>query len=78
MDYKLFLKKNKTIIIAILYVLSPFDFFPELFLGPVGYIDDVALLSMLLGQRFLVDYIKSKYASSVDKGKIDLKKKKIT
>lgn len=32
------------IIGAILYVISPIDFLPELFLGPIGLIDDVVAL----------------------------------
>jgi len=28
-------------IIAILYIISPVDFFPEVILGPIGLIDDL-------------------------------------
>ena len=77
MNYKNFLKKNKGLIVAILYIISPFDIFPELFLGPVGYIDDVMLLIFLLGQKFFIDYIKSRLGGYVNKGEIDLTKKRI-
>jgi len=36
-------------IIAILYIVSPIDFFPELILGPIGYIDDVFVGLIALG-----------------------------
>ena len=35
-------------VLAILYFLSPLDAFPDLF--PGGYIDDIALISFVLGR----------------------------
>ena len=37
------------IIAAIIYIVSPIDFFPELILGPIGYIDDVFVGLIALG-----------------------------
>lgn len=34
-------------LILILYALSPFDFLPEFFVGPIGLIDDVIILGAL-------------------------------
>ena len=34
-------------LILILYALSPFDLLPELFVGPIGLIDDVIILGAL-------------------------------
>jgi len=77
MDYKFFLKRNWKLIAAIIYLLSPFDFLPEFFLGPVGYIDDVGILIFVFGQRFLTDYLKAKLDTSINKGEIKLKKRNI-
>ena len=37
--------------IVVLYVVSPIDLLPEAFLGPIGFIDDIAV--MLFGASFL-------------------------
>jgi len=29
------------LVLAAIYIISPIDFFPEVILGPIGYIDDV-------------------------------------
>lgn len=33
---------------AVTYFVSPLDFLPELLLGPLGYIDDIAILAWVL------------------------------
>lgn len=76
MNYKFFFKKNWKLIVAILYLLSPFDILPEFFLGPVGYVDDISVLLFVFGQRFITDYLKAKLGASIDKGEIKLKKTK--
>lgn len=38
---------------AILYFLSPLDILPEAILGPVGYIDDIALAAYVLNDLLL-------------------------
>ncbi len=35
------------IVVCALYILSPLDLVPEIFLGPVGLIDDVSVLGVL-------------------------------
>ena len=35
-------------IVTILYTVSPIDLVPELFVGPLGYIDDLGLWGVLL------------------------------
>jgi uncharacterized membrane protein YkvA (DUF1232 family) len=35
------------IIAALLYVVSPFDFIPEIIAGPLGIADDAAILGMV-------------------------------
>lgn len=52
--YNLFVDKrvpieNKAILgMALAYFLLPLDFFPELFLGPIGYLDDLVVGVMAL------------------------------
>ena len=31
------------LVLTLLYIISPVDLLPELLLGPVGYVDDVAV-----------------------------------
>jgi uncharacterized membrane protein YkvA (DUF1232 family) len=33
---------------ALVYFISPIDFLPELFLGPIGYLDDISLAALIL------------------------------
>lgn len=41
--------RDKVVLGAVLiYFFSPLDFFPELFLGPLGYLDDIALTAYAL------------------------------
>lgn len=40
--------KKIKIAASILYFISPIDFLPEALLGPVGYLDDVALAAYIL------------------------------
>ena len=44
------LPSSKKVKIAgiIAYFISPLDFLPELFLGPIGYLDDIALTAYIL------------------------------
>ena len=35
---------------AITYFISPVDLLPEIFLGPVGYLDDIALVALILNE----------------------------
>lgn len=35
---------------AITYFISPIDLLPEMFLGPIGYLDDVALVALILNE----------------------------
>jgi uncharacterized membrane protein YkvA (DUF1232 family) len=36
-------------IVAIVYTISPIDLIPELFLGPLGFADDIGLWGILVG-----------------------------
>ena len=40
--------KKVKLISAIAYFISPIDFLPEAFLGPVGYMDDIAIAAYVL------------------------------
>ncbi len=42
------LKKRLKLAAAIAYFLSPFDFLPEEIIGPMGYLDDVAVAAYVL------------------------------
>jgi hypothetical protein len=47
LDYKTGAGKIFGMIIAVVYILSPVDFIPEIFLGPLGIVDDMGALSWL-------------------------------
>ena len=42
------MKSTIAILLAILYILSPIDIIPEFLFGPVGLIDDAAVLAYLM------------------------------
>lgn len=41
-------KEKAKLAVAITYFISPIDFIPEAFLGPVAYVDDIALTAFVL------------------------------
>lgn len=56
MKLKSFIKENWFLILAIIYVISPFDFIPEALapiLGPFVMIDDAGILFIELVRRIL-------------------------
>jgi LPXTG-motif cell wall-anchored protein len=55
LDYKTSKGKIAAMIIAVVYILSPIDFIPEIILGPLGIVDDMGALSWLavaIGQEY--------------------------
>jgi uncharacterized membrane protein YkvA (DUF1232 family) len=40
--------KKVKLVSAIAYFISPIDFLPEAFLGPIGYMDDIAIAAYVL------------------------------
>lgn len=40
--------RSGRLITAILYILSPFDLLPEAILGPIGLIDDAAMVGFVI------------------------------
>ncbi len=42
------MKSNIAILLAILYIISPIDLLPEFLFGPIGLIDDAAVLTYLM------------------------------
>ena len=44
-----FIKNNWLLVLSLIYVISPIDFIPEFLLGPLGFVDDLALILLLLG-----------------------------
>ena len=42
--------KKAKFIAVIAYFISPIDLFPELILGPIGYLDDIALSAYVINQ----------------------------
>lgn len=42
----------KIALLVLLYLVSPIDILPEAMLGPLGFVDDAALLAYLI-KRFL-------------------------
>ena len=51
-----------TAVVTVIYTLSPLDFIPELFLGPLGLADDLGLWAVLIG---LAAREKSRYEVAV-------------
>jgi len=43
-----FIKQNWILILSILYILSPIDFLPEFLIGPLGLVDDLGLVILLI------------------------------
>ena len=41
------LSRKALFVLGVLYVASPIDFIPEVFLGPLGFTDDLAVLYSL-------------------------------
>lgn len=53
-----FIKQNWILILSVIYILSPIDLIPEFLLGPLGIIDDAAVLIGLL-VKAVYDYWRS-------------------
>jgi uncharacterized membrane protein YkvA (DUF1232 family) len=49
-----FFKSNWTLILAVLYLLLPFDFLPEFLLGPLGLTDDAFLIVLEMIRRIII------------------------
>ena len=53
------------IIIAIIYFVSPIDIIPEAILGPLGYVDDAAVIISVaksIGQKMAINGIKDVFS----------------
>lgn len=48
LDKEVPVKEKAKLVAAITYFVSPLDCIPELLLGPVGYVDDIALAAYVL------------------------------
>ncbi len=48
MDERTPKEKKIKLVAAIAYFISPLDFLPELILGPIGYMDDIAIAAYVL------------------------------
>jgi uncharacterized membrane protein YkvA (DUF1232 family) len=48
MDNRVPVDRKLKFIAVIAYFISPLDFFPEMFFGPIGYLDDIALAAYVL------------------------------
>lgn len=42
------IKRTLTIILCLIYIISPIDLIPEIFLGPLGFVDDGAVFIKLI------------------------------
>jgi uncharacterized membrane protein YkvA (DUF1232 family) len=47
---KLSWKKAVILLLAAVYIISPFDLLPEALLGPIGYLDDLGVLAWAIKQ----------------------------
>ncbi|MCK5739597.1 DUF1232 domain-containing protein, partial [bacterium] len=57
------------LLVAVTYFISPLDLVPELFLGPLGYVDDIALAAYVLNDLLNNNYqdiIQEHWAGSED------------
>jgi len=50
MDKEVPAKKKIKLIAGIAYFISPIDLLPEAFLGPIGYLDDIAVAAYVLNE----------------------------
>src|SRR5690606_2416079 len=50
MDPRVSVKNKAALGGAIAYVVSPFDLIPEAVVGPIGYVDDVAVAALVLNR----------------------------
>jgi len=64
-----FIKKHWLLILSLIYILSPIDFIPEAFLGPLGLIDDLGLVVFLI----FYEAIKFIYNQRIEKTYKELK-----
>jgi len=48
LDPRVDARKKAKLVFAIAYFISPIDLLPELFFGPIGYMDDLALAAYIL------------------------------
>lgn len=62
--------KKVKILAAIAYFISPIDLLPEAFLGPVGYLDDIALAAFVLND--IINEINPKVVSRNWAGERDI------
>jgi uncharacterized membrane protein YkvA (DUF1232 family) len=46
------LKRVLIVLFAVIYVLSPLDLLPEMFLGPIGLLDDLGVLAWAARELF--------------------------
>jgi uncharacterized membrane protein YkvA (DUF1232 family) len=65
-----FLKENFILVLSLVYIVSPVDFIPEIFLGPLGIIDDLALVVFLLLMALLKRLHKKPSKNDVIEGEI--------
>ena len=47
-DKELPTRQKMPLIVAIVYFITPLDFIPEMFSGPIGFVDDIALAAFVL------------------------------
>jgi len=50
MDKEVPAKKKIKLLAGIAYFISPIDLLPEAFLGPIGYLDDIAVAAYVLNE----------------------------
>ncbi|MBK8946727.1 MAG: DUF1232 domain-containing protein [Ignavibacteriae bacterium] len=61
--------KKVKLVSAIAYFISPIDLLPEIFLGPIGYMDDIAIAAYILNEMInSIDpqIIKKNWAGDLD------------
>jgi uncharacterized membrane protein YkvA (DUF1232 family) len=49
-DERVPVKKKAKFVLVIAYFISPIDLLPEMLLGPLGYLDDIALTAYVINQ----------------------------
>ncbi|MBI1932444.1 MAG: DUF1232 domain-containing protein [Ignavibacteriales bacterium] len=61
--------KKLKLVSAVAYFISPIDLMPEIFLGPIGYLDDIAIAAFILNEMInSIDpqIVKKHWAGDVD------------
>lgn len=62
-----FIKENWFLLLCLAYIISPIDFIPEALVGPIGLIDDLGVVLLLLIVAIVKHYRDEKYMKTLQR-----------